>query len=47
MTIAHEKLPGLDRERVLAAVEPILAAHRVDGQTFFDELVRGNGGVAK
>ena len=30
MTIAHEKLPGLDRERVLAAVEPILAAHRVD-----------------
>ena len=22
MTIAHEKLPGLDRERVLAAVEP-------------------------
>jgi ribosome maturation factor RimP len=31
MTIAHEKLPGLDRERVLAAVTPILAAHRVDG----------------
>jgi ribosome maturation factor RimP len=31
MTIAHVKLPGLDRERVLAAVEPILAAHRVDG----------------
>ncbi|RYZ05365.1 MAG: ribosome maturation factor RimP [Myxococcales bacterium] len=30
MTIAHEKLPGLDRERVLAVVEPILAAHRVD-----------------
>lgn len=30
MTIAHEKLPGLDRERVLAAVVPILAAHRVD-----------------
>ena len=30
MTIAHEKLPGLDRERVLAAVLPILAAHRVD-----------------
>ena len=30
MTIAHEKLPGLDRERVLAAVEPILAAHRWD-----------------
>ena len=31
MTIAHVKLPGLDRERLLAAVEPILAAHRVDG----------------
>jgi ribosome maturation factor RimP len=31
MTIAHEKLPGLDRERLLGAVEPILAAHRVDG----------------
>jgi len=30
MPIAHEKLPGLDRARVLAAVEPILAAHRVD-----------------
>jgi ribosome maturation factor RimP len=30
MTIAHENLPGLDRERVLAAVLPILAAHRVD-----------------
>jgi ribosome maturation factor RimP len=31
MTIAHEKLPGLDRESVLSAVTPILAAHRVDG----------------
>ena len=31
MTIAHVKLPGLDGERVLAAVTPILAAHRVDG----------------
>ncbi len=31
MTIAHVKLPGLDGERVRAAVEPILAAHRVDG----------------
>jgi ribosome maturation factor RimP len=30
MTIAHEKLPGLDRERVLAVVVPLLAAHRVD-----------------
>lgn len=31
MTIAHEKLPGLDRDKVLAVVTPILAAHRVDG----------------
>ncbi len=31
MPIAHEKLPGLDRERVLAAVTPILAGHGVDG----------------
>ena len=31
MPIAHEKLPGLDRERLLAVVTPILAAHRVDG----------------
>ncbi len=31
MTIAHTKLPGLDAPRVLAIVEPVLAAHRVDG----------------
>lgn len=31
MPIAHERLPGLDRERLLAAVEPVLRAHRVDG----------------
>ncbi|HEY2406717.1 MAG TPA: ribosome maturation factor RimP [Polyangiaceae bacterium] len=30
MNIAHEKLPGLDRERVLAVVEPVLIAHRVE-----------------
>jgi ribosome maturation factor RimP len=31
MTIAHTKLSGLDQEKVLAIVEPILNAHRVDG----------------
>ncbi|HEY6078733.1 MAG TPA: ribosome maturation factor RimP [Polyangiaceae bacterium] len=41
MTIAHEKLPGLDRERVLAAVEPILAAHRVDGVELHFKTDRG------
>jgi ribosome maturation factor RimP len=30
MNIAHEKLPGLDRARVCAAVGPVLAAHRVE-----------------
>lgn len=41
MTIAHEKLPGLDRERVLAAVVPILAAHRVDGVELLFKTDRG------
>lgn len=31
MLVAHEKLIGLDRERVLAAVLPVLCAHRVEG----------------
>jgi ribosome maturation factor RimP len=30
MNVAHEKLDGLDRERVLGAVGPVLAAHGVD-----------------
>ena len=30
MNVAHEKLHGLDRERVLAAVTPVLSAHQVD-----------------
>jgi ribosome maturation factor RimP len=30
MKLAHESLKGLDRDRVIAAVEPILAAHGVD-----------------
>lgn len=30
MNIACEKLSGLDRERVIAAVEPVLVAHGVD-----------------
>jgi ribosome maturation factor RimP len=41
MPIAHEKLPGLDRERVLAAVLPILAAHRVDGVELLFKTDRG------
>jgi ribosome maturation factor RimP len=41
MPIAHEKLPGLDRERVLAAVTPILAAHRVDGVELIFKTDRG------
>jgi ribosome maturation factor RimP len=31
MNIAHQKLHGLDSTRVLAAIEPILAAHNVEG----------------
>jgi len=41
MTIAHEKLPGLDRERVRAAVLPILAAHRVDAVELHFKTDRG------
>ena len=31
MPFVYEKLPGLDRDRLLAAVEPVLQAHGVDG----------------
>jgi ribosome maturation factor RimP len=31
MNVAHEQLHGLDRERLLAVVEPVLRAHRVEG----------------
>lgn len=31
MHIAHEQLKGLDRDRVIAAVEPVLRAHGVEG----------------
>jgi ribosome maturation factor RimP len=41
MLFAHEKLPGLDRERVLAAVAPILAAHRVQGVELTFKTDRG------
>jgi ribosome maturation factor RimP len=41
MTIALVKLPGLDRERVLAAVTPILAAHRVDAVELVFKTDRG------
>lgn len=30
MVIAYKKLSGLDEEKILALVEPVLAAHRVD-----------------
>jgi ribosome maturation factor RimP len=30
MNVAHERLDGIDRERVLAAVAPVLSAHAVD-----------------
>lgn len=29
--VAHQKLPGLDAERVLAVVEPVLRSHAVEG----------------
>jgi ribosome maturation factor RimP len=31
MSFAFDRLPGLDRDRVLAVVEPVLAAHQVSG----------------
>lgn len=31
MPFAFEKLKGLDRERLLAIIEPVLTAHRMDG----------------
>ncbi len=30
MVIAHKKLSGLDEDKILALVEPVLASHRVD-----------------
>jgi len=30
MNVSYEKIPGLDRERLHAAIEPVLAAHNVD-----------------
>lgn len=30
MQVAHEKLNGLDRDRLMAVLEPVLAAHGVD-----------------
>ncbi|MBX3127021.1 MAG: ribosome maturation factor RimP [Polyangiaceae bacterium] len=31
MHVAHERLPGLDRDRILAVVGSVLSAHGVDG----------------
>lgn len=39
--VAHERLPGLDRERVLAAVEPVLRAHGVEGVELIWRTDRG------
>ncbi len=41
MHLPHEKLPGLDRDRVLAIVEPVLRAHGVDGVEIIWQTQRG------
>lgn len=41
MAIAFTKLPGLDSARLLAVVEPVLAAHRVDGVELIWKTDRG------
>jgi ribosome maturation factor RimP len=41
MTFAHEKLPGIDRDRLVAAVEPILVAHGVEGVELLWHTDRG------
>ena len=30
MKIAHEKLVGLDREKIISVLEPVLSVHGVD-----------------
>lgn len=42
MSFPNEKLYGLDRERVLAAVEPVLAAHQVEGVELLWKTDRGS-----
>ena len=41
MSLAHEQLAGLDRDRILAAVEPVLRAHNVDGVELLWRTDRG------
>jgi ribosome maturation factor RimP len=41
MRLPHEKLPGLDREPVIAIVEPVLRAHGVDGVEIIWQTQRG------
>ncbi len=41
MSIAFTKLPGLDAARLLAVVEPVLLAHRVDGVELIWKTDRG------
>jgi len=41
MNVAHNKLHGLDRDRVLAVVAPVLRAHQVDGVELLWRTDRG------
>lgn len=41
MAIAFTKLPGLDADRLIAVVEPVLAAHRVEGVELIWKTDRG------
>jgi ribosome maturation factor RimP len=42
MPFAFDKLPGLDRDRVLAVVEPVLAMHKVAGVELVWRTNRGH-----
>ncbi len=41
MSVAHTRLPGLDEERVLAVVNPVLRAHGVEGVELIWRTDRG------
>ncbi len=42
MSFAHEKLHGLDRDRLVAVVEPVLRAHGVEGVELIWRTDRGD-----
>jgi ribosome maturation factor RimP len=42
MSFAHEKLHGIDRDRLLAVVEPVLCAHGVEGVELVWRTDRGD-----